>query len=137
MKGSYVLLIKLPNRRDIRVGGLGVLEFESGYYAYAGSALNGLEARIKRHLKSKKKVFWHIDYLLEFAMICDIYCKLAEKREECDMAREMEANFESIKNFGSGDCRCRSHLFYSEHENHLNDVIIGNGMKRRHLDDAF
>ncbi len=131
MKGTYILLIRLPGRHDIRIGRLGELEFEEGYYAYVGSALNGLDARINRHLKKGKKLHWHIDHLLQHSAICDVYHKPGEKKEECELARVLNENFKSIKYFGSSDCKCDSHLFYSEHKNHLNDAIIGNGLKRR------
>jgi Uri superfamily endonuclease len=55
MKGTYILLIKLLKNQAIAIGKLGNLTFENGYYAYIGSALNGLENRIDRHLKSNKK----------------------------------------------------------------------------------
>jgi len=42
MKGSYILLIKLDEDKDIQIGKLGNISFKKGYYAYVGSALNGL-----------------------------------------------------------------------------------------------
>jgi len=132
MKGTYVLLIRLPARHDIRIGGLGELEFKEGYYAYVGSALNGLDSRINRHLKKGKKMHWHIDYLLQHGAICDVYHKPAEKKEECEIARTLNEIFKSIKYFGSSDCKCDSHLFYSERKNRLKDTIIVSGLKRRH-----
>ena len=33
MRGSYVLLIELPERREIAIGGLGRLSFAEGYYS--------------------------------------------------------------------------------------------------------
>ena len=51
MKGIYVLIIELPKSADIRVGKLGIIKFQKGFYAYAGSALNGLSQRIEMHLK--------------------------------------------------------------------------------------
>ena len=61
-KGVYVLIIHLSQERDIVVGKLGELSFKKGYYAYVGSALGGLEGRIKRHFRKEKKAHWHIDY---------------------------------------------------------------------------
>jgi len=54
MKGTYVLILILPERKKIDVGALGEINFEPGYYAYVGSALGGMEGRIGRHLKRGK-----------------------------------------------------------------------------------
>jgi Uri superfamily endonuclease len=51
MKGSYILLLELTKSQNITVGRLGILLFLKGVYAYVGSALNGIEARVKRHLR--------------------------------------------------------------------------------------
>ncbi|MGZ7049923.1 MAG: GIY-YIG nuclease family protein, partial [Methanobacterium sp.] len=61
---TYCLLINLNVDSEISVGKLGKLNFKKGFYVYVGSALNSIDARIKRHLKNDKKLFWHIDYLL-------------------------------------------------------------------------
>ncbi|CUS95734.1 protein of unknown function DUF123, partial [Candidatus Kryptonium thompsonii] len=60
----YILLIFVKREVNKVVGKLGVVKFSSGYYAYVGSAKLNFEHRIKRHLLKKKKLFWHIDYLL-------------------------------------------------------------------------
>jgi len=52
---SYQLLIKLADKRRIKVGRLGSFIFPAGYYVYTGSAKIGLEARIARHLRRDKK----------------------------------------------------------------------------------
>ena len=50
MKGSYTLLIELPEQEVIPVGKLGLIAFSQGFYAYVGSGMGGVEARIGRHL---------------------------------------------------------------------------------------
>lgn len=65
LKGIYTLVITLTTSATIRAGKLGNISFPEGYYAYVGSALNGLEARIARHLKEDKLLHWHIDYFLQ------------------------------------------------------------------------
>jgi len=65
-KGIYTLILFIKEFLEISVGSLGVISFTPGYYIYIGSAKNfgGLKSRITRHFnKSKKKKFWHIDYL--------------------------------------------------------------------------
>jgi len=65
-KGVYALILFIKEFLKIPIGSLGVISFTPGYYIYIGSAKNfgGLKSRITRHFnKSKKKKFWHIDYL--------------------------------------------------------------------------
>jgi Uri superfamily endonuclease len=112
MKGAYLLIMELPVDTTIRVGKKEVFTFKKGSYGYVGSALNGLEQRITRHLRSQKKLHWHIDYLLAFATITRVFIKEGSKREECDLARAFEQAFDAIPGFGCSDCACESHLFY-------------------------
>ncbi len=112
MKGSYVLVIELPEEQAIAVGGLKVVHFPPGYYAYVGSALGGVESRLNRHLQRSKKLRWHIDYLLQKASIGSIIICETEDRVECAIAQALSRQFDSITGFGSSDCKCPSHLFY-------------------------
>ena len=116
MKGSYVLLIKLSEEQTITVGSLKALHFPRGYYAYIGSAMGGLKARISRHLKSNKKRHWHIDYLLEKAPITGVILGETPDRTECTIAKALSRQFNSVPGFGCSDCRCRSHLFFAAGE---------------------
>lgn len=111
MKGSYLLVMQLQNDTSVLVGKLRLVEFQKGCYVYVGSALNGLEQRIQRHLRRQKKIHWHIDYLLPFTKVVDIFYKESTRREECMMAQEFERIFTGIPGFGCSDCACKSHLF--------------------------
>ena len=113
-KGSYVLLIRLPEDETITAGKLGPVRFSRGYYAYTGSALGGLQPRLDRHLRTGKKLHWHIDYLLEKARIEEIVTCHTSERMECATARLLGERFNLISGFGSSDCRCKSHLFFSD-----------------------
>jgi len=124
MKGGYILLIELPEERDIRVGKLGLLNFPSGFYAYTGSALNGLESRVARHLKRKKKLHWHIDYLLEEASTREVAFSQGKERAECIFAQTLSREFSSVPGFGSSDCKCSSHLYYGSERKELRKGII-------------
>jgi Uri superfamily endonuclease len=112
MKGVYLLIVELPVDTTIRVGKKGMIPFKKGSYGYVGSALNGLEQRIMRHLRSQKKIHWHIDYLLAHATIAHVFIKESSKREECDLAHHFEQAFDTIPGFGCSDCACHSHLFF-------------------------
>jgi Uri superfamily endonuclease len=113
MKGIYLLMIEVKKNIKQKIGKLGGIRFEKGDYIYIGSAQNGIEKRIERHLKKKKKNFWHIDYLLSNrdVVINKIYCKEGEKKEECKTAEELSKNGKPIAKFGCSDCDCKSHLF--------------------------
>ena len=112
-KGSYFLLITLEKDTTIQVGKLGEFRFSEGYYLYAGSALGGIDSRIRRHLRSDKKMHWHIDYLMEHARIVEVWYMLSEERLECFLVQVAQALPQArmpVQGFGSSDCRCPSHL---------------------------
>ena len=113
MRGVYVLIIQVDENVDMNVGALGKLTFEKGLYAYVGSAQANLEQRIKRHLRKEKRLFWHIDYLLNdsAARIVKVLYKQADKTEECEIAKVIGERGESVDGFGCSDCSCKSHLF--------------------------
>jgi len=113
MKGIYLLMIKVKKSIKQKIGKLGEIKFDKGDYIYVGSAQSGIEKRIKRHLKKRKKKFWHIDYLLtnRDVAINKIYYKEGKKEEECKTAEELSKNGEPIAKFGCSDCNCKSHLF--------------------------
>ncbi len=116
MKGIYCLVMHLPEPKEIRVGRLGKMSFERGYYIYVGSAMLSLEARLKRHRSKRKKMHWHVDYLLREAGLIHTCSLETEKRLECAMAQKLWERYYSIPGFGSSDCSCRGHLFYSEED---------------------
>ena len=128
MKGSYLLVIKKENDSIIRIGKLGEIPLKKGFYVYVGSALNGLEQRIQRHLRENKKIHWHIDYLLKHAKIINAFYKENNTREECFIAKIFEETLHSISGFGCSDCKCKSHLFYGTY-NEIKHIIDGLNMK--------
>lgn len=114
-KGTYALLLALEKGATFTVGRLGIFFFLPGHYIYVGSALGGLLGRIKRHLKSGKKLRWHIDYLLEHARIIEAWYLISEERLECGWQQavaSMPGAQPAVAGFGSSDCRCNSHLIY-------------------------
>jgi len=127
-KGTYALIVELKKDEKIEVGKLGILHFKKGYYSYIGSAMGGLDARISRHMRENKKKHWHIDYLLEKSEIKDVLF-LEGERKECVIASSMKNDFYGIPDFGSGDCKCNTHLFYSESLDIIRDKLKVMGMK--------
>jgi Uri superfamily endonuclease len=114
---TYILVIENYKERNVKIGRLGELHFPAGIYAYIGSGKKNLIARIKRHLSTDKKKFWHIDYFLDGdAGIKEIW--ISPEGIECKTARFFIKNgFHYIRGFGSSDCKCKSHLFYGGNSN--------------------
>lgn len=119
--GAYVLIIQLKDDRTSIIGSLGECHFQSGFYAYVGSALGpGGFNRISHHIRvsrgENKVRKWHIDYLTSVSTIIGVYKVFTRERLECAIATSMlnDLRLSSIRGFGSSDCNCRSHLYYSE-----------------------
>ena len=111
--GAYLLIIELENDRIITVGSLGPTCFEGGFYVYAGSARRGLSQRVARHLRKRKQKRWHIDYLVAEAGKITAVPVISGDDLECDLAGALQQVADrALQDFGSSDCRCRSHLFY-------------------------
>lgn len=112
-RGTYILVIDLKKSQRIAAGKLPETEYKNGIYLYIGKAGNGLQGRLNRHLKKEKRLFWHIDYLLQKAMIKEIWIK-RDFFYECQTASEIHSYLENSifpqKKFGSSDCNCPSHL---------------------------
>ena len=85
-KGTYVLAINLGADKDIQVGALGTLFFEKGLYCYVGSAMNGLDQRVGRHLSEDKKLKRHADYLTIAADSVEAFISYPDSIPECDLA---------------------------------------------------
>lgn len=117
LRGTYCLCVSVDAEVELNVGALGRLKLTSGRYIYVGSALNGLEARLRRHLSIsrglKGAVHWHIDYLLgdQKANIESIFIQQTERRTECSIAAKISRVGKPVKGFGCSDCNCVSHLF--------------------------
>ena len=110
---NYILWIALDKDIQTKIGKLGRINFKRGVYFYVGSAKKNFHARIKRHLVKKKRVFWHIDYLVSLndAKIKQVW--ITSKDKECEIAQFLyRKGYRFINRFGSSDCHCPSHLFF-------------------------
>ena len=114
--GAYQLYIIVSKDIEINVGALGLCKFPKGKYIYTGSAMNNLHQRIARHLRSEKKIRWHIDYLLtsENVFIEKIKKFESDKKIECELNLKIlipEKTSIPVPGFGSSDCNnCPAHL---------------------------
>ena len=113
-RGSYLVIFKTAHNRRILVGQLGEISLRKGYYIYVGSAKQNLSARIERHRRLRKKLFWHIDYLGARAMLHAALPIRSSDDLECELASAMsDISEKSVPGFGCSDCTCPSHLFWS------------------------
>lgn len=112
-KGSYMLCGKLGDVKTLQVGKLGMLTFKPGYYLYVGSAMNSLSARIKRHMRVRKSLKWHIDYIVpHFKDFIAIPVRSSEPLE-CSLSQALGSIADDyVPNFGCSDCNCDSHLYW-------------------------
>ncbi len=114
--GLYVLIMKVDARVSARIGKLGRITFDPGYYAYCGSARRNLSHRLSRHMDRRKKLRWHIDYLTCRNDVEIVSTRIFPHAEmtECrlnSLVQELP-NSVSIPRFGCSDCRCFSHLTF-------------------------
>ncbi len=128
-KGTYILIMKAETTAQIVIGKLGVLNVQSGYYAYVGSAFGsgGLKARLGHHMKITSRPHWHIDYLRKELDLIKIYFDDSGERLEYRWAKSLEempeANIPLI-GFGASDCDAKSHLFYFRNEPDLSKLKV-------------
>lgn len=113
--GSYVLVMYVSRPFWIKAGKLPDREFQRGFYFYIGRAKQHLRGRVARHLRAEKKLFWHIDYLLQKVSIAEIWCR-SGFFDECRIASAIievcRETCTPISGFGASDCRCPSHLIH-------------------------
>lgn len=112
MRGVYLLVLENENASTMPIGKR-KLHFDSGYYIYCGSAMNGLERRIERHFSRRKKLRWHVDYLSMKAKPIAAFAVVSEVKIECWLSIELSKIFKEFDEFGASDCSCRTHLFFS------------------------
>jgi len=116
--GSYLLVVDCAQPCEIEIGALGVRAFESGLYAYAGSAFGpGGLSRVDRHRRiatgEHDVRHWHIDYLLGAAGVSIARVQtFPEQDVECALAAALRTEgVDSVESFGASDCDCSSHLW--------------------------
>ncbi|GAB2572740.1 GIY-YIG nuclease family protein [Gracilibacillus alcaliphilus] len=113
----YTVKALLPHeQKHLTIGKLGRFDFPKGLYVYVGSAKRNIDSRLKRHMQKEKKLRWHFDYLRPYLQIEEIQTFSGEEGE-CQLFHRLlhENGAEMpVKGFGSSDCKCFSHLFYSQ-----------------------
>ena len=127
-RGSYLLIVEISRKTRVQAGGLAARHFPKGYYVYAGSAMRDLSARLARHQRKTKMLRWHIDYLTAKADGVIALPIRSSERLECGIAEALSAILgPGPRGFGSSDCRCATHLFFSPtdplHSAHFHQVL--------------
>ena len=112
-RGCYLLVLHRKRSGTCTVGQLGTIDVPEGYYVYTGSAKKNLSSRVSRHLHKRKKIHWHIDYLVQSADKVKAYPVYTQNDLECAIAGMISKISDAdVPGFGCSDCSCRSHLFY-------------------------
>ncbi len=120
----YLLVLWNRTARTRQVGRLGRLWFEPGFYLYVGSGGPNVLKRIRRHVRSRKPLRWHIDRLTAgHGRMRFVDAWLIPGKSECVMARSLRTRLPSVAGFGSSDCRCHSHLFHAPDIRELNRAL--------------
>ena len=115
--GTYALILSCTSNARIRIGRLGTMNLQRGYYIYLGSALGpgGLRARIAHHQKLSPRSHWHIDYLRAHTRLRSVWLSYDGRRHEHEWARTIRMAKDAavpLLGFGASDCGCSSHLYF-------------------------
>ena len=117
--GTYIVVLASSHTQELRIGRAGKLQQQPGYYFYVGSARGpgGLRARLGRHLRGSSKRRWHIDYLRAATNPWGAWIQLGKQHDEhlwADALIRNQGIISAMFGFGASDCRCVTHLFYSQ-----------------------
>ncbi|MBS7287922.1 MAG: GIY-YIG nuclease family protein [Candidatus Freyarchaeota archaeon] len=121
LRGVYVLVLRFLKDVAVRVGSLGEVRFNFGYYGYVGSGMgrgaSSLFGRIRRHLSNSKLIFWHIDYVtsLDEVKVAAVFFAESGTRLEHAVSKALKAvGAIVVRGFGSSDCDegCGGHMFF-------------------------
>ena len=152
--GTYVLVVSARANRLVRVGRLGRLRLQSGFYVYVGSAFGsgGVRVRLMHHSQPSHRPHWHVDYLRRHTSLEEVwYCHDRVSREHewtrC-LGIQLGASI-PLAGFGASDCQCESHLYFFKSRPSRNAFVrclrtagstlggYGSGMRVRRWDEGL
>jgi len=120
--GAYILIMNVSKAHNISIGSIGTVVVDPGYYLYAGSGMNGLSARISRHLRKRKRMHWHVDFLREISSKVKAYPVRSPHNIEDNIVLALAEVFPGvIPGFGASDSSQVTHLFYSPSDPFLSE----------------
>jgi len=118
--GTYLLIFQSLCSCSVPVGRLGILTLVPGFYFYVGSAFGsgGLVSRIQHHLNPSLCAHWHLDYVKTYLFPRKAFLSPGRKREHtwAGILQKDNRFLIPLKKFGSSDCHCPSHFFFSRLE---------------------
>lgn len=110
-RGCYMVVLRVEKDQYLNIGSMGETFFREGFYIYVGSAKKNLRSRMERHRRKRKRLHWHIDYLLQSARVLTTIPVRTAEDLECELARKILAlSGWSVPGFGCSDCKCPTHL---------------------------
>jgi Uri superfamily endonuclease len=117
--GIYALVLSSTTTASIRIGKLGDMRLQQGFYVYVGSAHGpgGLSARLAHHLQPFSRPHWHIDYLRAHTKPEEVWYCSGLRSWEHEWARHLgmlRGALIPLVRFGASDCACDSHLYFLE-----------------------
>jgi len=76
--GTYALVLSARANGLVRIGRLGRLRLQFGFYVYVGSALGsgGVRGRVRHHLEPSSRPHWHIDHLRRHTSLEEVWYRL-------------------------------------------------------------
>ena len=115
--GTYALVLDCHRSSPVRIGRLGALELQRGFYVYIGSAFGpgGLSARIQHHRQVAARPHWHIDYLRPACDLVAVWFTTDAARQEhawANAVAQLTGARAPLPGFGSRDCECETHLYH-------------------------
>jgi len=108
----YQILLRLDRPARIRIGRLGRFGFPAGFYIYTGSGGRSPGKRIARHLRRRKSLRWHVDYLRRRAAVVGVWRGTGDECRRSRWTARLPGATIPAPGFGSSDCRCPSHLVH-------------------------
>ncbi len=129
--GCYIVVLEVSGEVPVEAKTIKVT-VTRGVYVYIGSGggPGGLRARILRHLKRRKRIWWHIDRLTASSsvrVVGAVYCEAPECRSagEASIAECLSGKgYIPVRRFGStDDPRSESHLYRAPSSLGLEDVL--------------
>ncbi len=113
----YCLVVGIPSPVRIPLDSLDPHDLRAGVYVYVvESAHSGIEAMVAAHRSKNRRLWCHIDYLLEHGeIISTVAVPFGSKEQECETFRlisSCELADKSVAGFGSFDRSGPSRLVY-------------------------
>ncbi len=115
--GTYALILKSKEYKEVEVGKLGKVCLHEGYYVYVDSAFgsDGIRSRVGHHMNTNDYVHGHVDYIKKETELVEVwYTYSTEIYEHLWSNTLLLCHGASVPypSFGSSDCDCISHLVF-------------------------